>query len=146
MSNVWMAKFRSVPESVNSVANTNNEPPQEITAAHLRGIIYARSIRQRYFKMELFADPAWEILLELYSCGLEQRRHTVGSLCAVVNVPVTTVLRWVSSLHSQDLIERRGDPLDCRRVFISLSNTGQAAMHTYFQEVSNAPPLNPITL
>ncbi|HET7709540.1 MAG TPA: MarR family winged helix-turn-helix transcriptional regulator [Sphingomicrobium sp.] len=146
MSNAGMATFRSGPERVRNVANPDSPPFQGISASELRRIINARSVRRRHFSAEMFADPAWEILLELYAACLEQHRHTVGGLCAKVDVPMTTVLRWLSCLQEQDLIERRNDPLDSRRVFVELSQTGEVTMYAYFQGISLVPASNLITI
>ncbi len=43
----------------------------EVTAAEVRGAIRARRLRGQFFAPELFADPAWDMLLDLFA---ESRR------------------------------------------------------------------------
>lgn len=107
-----------------SVANAGS-----ITAAQLvRRIIEARAHRRKCFDDHLFADPAWDILLELYALRCEQRRTSVSKLCVASGVPSTTALRWIERLLKDGLIERSADPLDGRRVWVSISDQGYDAM------------------
>ena len=102
----------------------------------VRAVRGARARRARYFRARLFADPAWDMLLELYVADLEQRRISVGSLCSQSQVPLTTGLRWIGALADENLITKRCDPLDARRVHVSLSPEGLNAMSAYFASVS----------
>jgi hypothetical protein len=43
----------------------------EVDAVYVRSIIRARRMRDQYFKGELFADPAFDMLLDLYAARLE---------------------------------------------------------------------------
>lgn len=103
----------------------------------VRTIIDARAARQRHFDSDLFADPAWDILLELYALRCEQRRTSVSKLCVGINVPMTTGLRWIDRLGKDGLIERESDPLDARRVWVSLSDRGFDSMSSYLRELAD---------
>ena len=101
----------------------------------MRTLLKLRRNRDKIFGGELFADPAWDILLELYAAELGQFRVSVTNLCLGAAVPATTALRWISSLQKKRMIERRSDPMDGRRVFVFLSATGRDAMCRYFKSV-----------
>ena len=102
--------------------------PFELTAApFVRRVIAARRARGRFFNAELFADPAWDILLELYALHCDQRPTRVSKVCAAAAVPVTTALRWVDELESEDLLIREPNLLDTRRVWVSISHPGLVA-------------------
>src|SRR5690348_10986967 len=94
------------------------------SAQFVRRVIAARNTRRNFFDGDLFADPAWDILLELYALRCEQRRTSVSKLCLAAGVPATTALRWIDKLHSIGLIERDADPLDARRIWVALSHEG----------------------
>src|SRR5690606_396517 len=79
-------------EAVGEGAN-DGEEPVEVDAAFVRGIIRARRLRDQFFRGELFADPAFDTLLDLYAARLEGRRVAVSSLCIAASVPATTALR-----------------------------------------------------
>jgi DNA-binding MarR family transcriptional regulator len=103
-----------------------------ITADKVRVVLRARREREVIFGQDLFADPAWDILLDLYAAQLEQRRVATSELCCAAAVPATTALRWIEKLQRTHLIVRTADPLDGRRVFVELSERGAAAMHDFF--------------
>jgi DNA-binding MarR family transcriptional regulator len=105
------------------------------SAEIVRGIIEARNERRRYFSEDLFSDPAWDILLELYALRCDQRRTSVSKLSHGPGVPTTTALRWIDRLQSDGLVEREPDPLDGRRVWIELSDRGARAMQSYLQAI-----------
>jgi hypothetical protein len=65
-------------------------PAVEIDPAEIRAVIRARRLRNQFFADELFADPAWDMLLDLFAAGLEKRRVSVSSLCIAAAVPPTT--------------------------------------------------------
>lgn len=99
----------------------------------VRAVQTARRRREALFDSTLFADPAWDMLLELYAIRLEQRKISVSSLCYAAYVPLTTALRWVAKLESDGLAVRRQDPSDARRFWIDLSDRGAEAMRRYFE-------------
>lgn len=116
-------------------------PGQPVTEKDIRALLKLRRSRDKFFDGELFADPAWDILLELYAARLGQRRVSVGSLCLGAAVPATTALRWISLLERKALLERNADPMDGRRFYLSLSSSGLEAMARYFNIVPNGTPL-----
>lgn len=88
----------------------------------IRRILKFRDIRARVFQADdLFADPAWDMLLEIFVADLTQHKMPVSSACMSARVPATTGLRWLKVLERQGLIRRFDDPHDRRRVFVSLT-------------------------
>ena len=105
---------------------------QPVTERQIQGILQARRRRTHFFSADLFADPAWDMLLELYAADLGQRRMSVSSLCLGSGVPATTALRWINTLEKNGLLIRAADPLDGRRVFVRLSEIALTSMTSYF--------------
>jgi DNA-binding MarR family transcriptional regulator len=114
-------------------APTGAVPP--LTADTVRNVIRARRLRTRYFSQELFADPAWDMLLDLLQAEIAQLRVPVSSLCIAAAVPATTALRWLKTLVAQGLFIRRADPHDGRRVFVELAPEASHALRRYFADV-----------
>lgn len=102
----------------------------------VRSIIKARALRRKFFDDQLFADPAWDILLELYALKCEFTRVSVSKLSVSAHVPCTTALRWIDKLESEGLVERAADPLDGRRIWIDLSELGWTRMRNYLATIS----------
>ena len=101
----------------------------------VRKIIARRQKRRDYFDGALFADPAWDMLLDLTAARVEHRRVSVTSLCIASGVPATTALRWISQLVEAGLFERVEDEADRRRAFIGLTDAAADAMARYFAEI-----------
>ena len=101
----------------------------------VRRILRQRQLRARFFDGDLFADPAWDMLLDLTAARAEHKRVSVTSLCIASAVPPTTALRWISQLVEAGLFERIEDDTDRRRAFIALSDQGADAMARYFAEL-----------
>ncbi|UAB79390.1 MarR family transcriptional regulator [Erythrobacter sp. SCSIO 43205] len=101
----------------------------------VRAMIARRQARAKFFDGDLFADPAWDMLLDLTAAEGEQKNVSVTSLCIAAMVPATTALRWIKQLVDSGVFERKSDPGDKRRAFIALSDRSRLAMARYFKEV-----------
>ncbi|WP_409644899.1 hypothetical protein [Sphingorhabdus sp.] len=69
----------------------------------------------------LFADPAWFILLDLFVRQNSGLKTSVSSACHASFSPVTTALRHIAILTERNIIKRQFDPEDQRRVFLELT-------------------------
>ena len=87
----------------------------------IRSIIRLRRQRDRLFTGDMFADPAWDMMLDLMAARIERMRVAVSSLCIAAAVPATTALRWIKTLTDTGVFVRVADPTDRRRIFIELS-------------------------
>ncbi len=110
----------------------------ETDAVEIRRVIRARRMRADYFEGDLFADPAWDMLLDLYAAELEHRQISVSSLCIAAAVPPTTALRWIGTLNEAGLFDRKADPSDRRRAYIALSESARRGMERYIAAVKRA--------
>lgn len=126
-----MVDFMPPPPMTDNVATA--------AAAGVRALIRARRMRDQFFRVELFADPAWDMLLDLMAARLEHKRVSVSSLCIAAAVPATTALRWIKAMTDEGLFVRRADPTDGRRIFIELSDRTAGAMNAYLQWLKNNP-------
>lgn len=103
-----------------------------VSADEVRGLIKARRLRDEYFDPELFADPAWDMLLDLMASRLEGKKVAVSSLCIAASVPPTTALRWIKTMTEEQIFLRKADEKDGRRIFIELSDEATAGMVGFF--------------
>ncbi|MBV8687387.1 MAG: winged helix-turn-helix transcriptional regulator [Alphaproteobacteria bacterium] len=114
---------------------------EPLDASTIRAMIRVRRLRDHFFLPELFADPAWDMLLDLMAARIERRRVAVSSLCIAAAVPATTALRWIKSLCDQKVFVRVADPEDGRRVFIELADRTAAALESYVKAAQRISPL-----
>lgn len=84
---------------------------------------------------DLFGEPAWDILLDLYIAKGEGKQVSVSSACIGSAAPPTTGLRWLGVLADEGLVVREADADDHRRVLVRLTPAGQAAMDRFFDAV-----------
>lgn len=103
----------------------------------IRRIIRQRQHRQKILPGHLFADPAWDMLLDLAAAKSEGRKISVTSLCIASGVPMTTALRWIGTLIDERLVERMGDPADRRRMFLELTDEAASTMAGYFSNAED---------
>jgi hypothetical protein len=102
-----------------------------VSAGEVRAMIRARRLRDRFLPPDLFADPAWDMLLDLFAARIERTKVAVSSLCIAAAVPPTTALRMIATLTARGMILRIDDAEDRRRVFIQLSDSTAEAMRDY---------------
>lgn len=96
--------------------------PERLTVA--LSWVGAFAAREKAIGADLFSDPAWHMLIDLYINHCRKRRVSVSDLCIASQTPATTALRWISVLERRDLIQKVADPADGRRWFVSLTATG----------------------
>lgn len=112
-----------------SASATPNDPVEQapVDFARLaRMILKARRAREKLFGPKLFADPGWDILLDLRAHHGSTK--TVASLFVVESAPASTGLRHLRDLERKGLVERWPDPLDARRRLARLSERGLMLM------------------
>lgn len=110
-------------------------------AGKVRMVEKARALRDAYRKRlttfdvyaDLFGDPAWHLLLDLY-CE-RGKPLSVKSATIASGAPGTTALRWLTRLEQHGLIERRDDTTDRRRRLIALSPCGTTMMERYLASI-----------
>ena len=129
--NALSAEAGRIAEALARLAEAQRSPSvtdQPVDGALVRRLLKVRRDRERFFPAEVFADPAWDMLLDLMAARMESKPVPVSSLCIAAAVPTTTALRWIRSLSEAGLFERRVDPADARRTYISLSAIAADAM------------------
>jgi DNA-binding MarR family transcriptional regulator len=113
------------------------EPDERVVhrqrAKAVRRMLRQRRMREQYFPADLFADPAWDMLLDLYAARLERQPVSVSSLCIAAAVPATTALRWIKTMTDAGLFLREADPHDGRRIFIGLAEAAFEGLARYFE-------------
>jgi len=113
----------------------SNKNELEVPIELVNWLIHARRTRARYLTPELFADPAWDILLDLLRAEIGHERISVSSACIAAAVPATTGLRWLKALEQRGLIVRHRDLHDARRTYVTLSSHTSMALRRYLVEI-----------
>ena len=93
-----------------------------------RSILEQRQQRSRQLPAELFGEPGWTILLELYVRG----PLSEGELCAVAEesgIPASTASRWTLFLEEQELV---GWKIEAGLEALQLSARAHRILDCYF--------------
>ena len=129
-------------------------PPSSAVAGEIRLGEFVDRLRRIRMKRnevigaQLFRDPAWDMLLDLFAAHELGQRVSVSALCYSSGVPQSTALRTVQRLEERGLITREGDPEDLRRSWVRATPnvlTGIATMAGLFAEavMASAEPTPP---
>ena len=132
-----LSEHEAAAAALAAVEGVSGPEGERLDAGFIRSMIRARRLRGHFFPSEIFADPAWDMLLDLMAARVEEQRVAVSSLCIAAAVPPTTALRWIKILCDQGLFVRIADPEDGRRVFIELSAEAAAMMEAYLKAVQS---------
>lgn len=81
--------------------------------------------RQAFPMLDLFNNPAWNVMLDLYIALLEHRAICVSSACIASGAASTTALRYLSALADAGLLVRIPDKHDRRKTYVELSTQGK---------------------
>lgn len=81
-----------------------------------------RKKRAEYLPGEIFGEPGWDILLDLFIARLHRRDVSISSACLGANVPPTTALRWITLFVERGYIERTDCIHDRRMSWLKLSD------------------------
>ena len=91
-------------------------------------LVDLRKRREEEFGADLFGEPAWDILLDLFIQRVEGRKASATSVSIASRAPTTTALRYIAMLISRGLATKRIAGHDLRVHYIELSETGYRTM------------------
>ena len=114
------------------------EPSDAMLVKRARLVLHERRLRRQFLPEELFHEPAWDMLLALFVSRDVDQPMYVKALVGMSDAPVTTSQRWIEHLHKLGLINRVIDPVDRRRVEISLSQSGNRALRAYLRALEQS--------
>lgn len=101
----------------------------------VRNYLLARRMRDEHLPAEIFADPGWDIMLDIYVSWLEGKAVSISSCCIAAGVPASTALRWINRLAELNLVERKSDLTDRRRSYLELMPRAYQGVHDWVERV-----------
>lgn len=84
--------------------------------------------RERVLGTKLFADPAWNIMLDLFVRRIDEHVTSVSSACIASGVPATTALRHIAILIENGFVVKNPSLTDQRVQYITLNDEGVRKM------------------
>jgi DNA repair protein RadC len=105
----------------------------EIALENAKGMMRRRLLRQQLLgSPELFGDPAWEMLVDLFIHECERKPISVSALCVTPSIPMSSAIRLCQKLSDAGMIVRIPDLYDGRRTFVRLSPGTSHLIRAYF--------------
>lgn len=99
------------------------------------GLYQLRRRRERLFASHLFAEPSWDLLLDLLAAEGRGSRVSITSALIAASAPTTTALRCLKELEARGVILRERDPFDGRRIYLRLSNAAITALEALLDDL-----------
>jgi DNA-binding transcriptional ArsR family regulator len=93
-----------------------------------RAVLAGSRRRQEFLSAELFGEPAWDMLLDLFAAHHEGKQISVSSACIASGGSATTALRWIARLEAMNYVSRIGDGNDRRRIYVRLTPLAEQAI------------------
>ena len=90
-----------------------------------------RGRRKDFIGHALFRDPAWDMLLDMFSAHERGDRLSVSALCYASGVPPTTALRHLDRLEKARLMTREDDRVDHRRSWVDPTEAALSGMAAF---------------
>lgn len=112
-----------------------SRPTAEALARHL---YRERRARSRYFSSDLFGEPGWDLLLDLYIARCEGKTRSTKSAGIGAAAPASTALRWLTALEEAKLIRRWHVPHDERLTLAALTDEAFERMTAFLERVAAA--------
>lgn len=109
-----------------------------LVARFVENACHARQCRNSCFgaDADLFGEPAWDILLELYRARVNHSQISVGTACLVSYAPSSTALRYVASLQERGLARREPHPSDRRSAVLRITEKGSAVIEEWYRQLN----------
>ena len=98
-----------------------------------------RRKRDMLFGQLIFAEPEWDILLDLFAQSGFGRRVSMSSLCIAAAVPTTTAVRCINAMVDQGVLTKSPDATDARRVLIDMTEESRQKMRTLLLQIAKFP-------
>ena len=139
-----LSTFVNLLSRLISTSNEAKEGPRKIPEQSLTAVaenLY-RFRRRRdalmtaQFGTDIFADPAWDIILDLYIHNSKHQDVCVTSACAAAMVPITTALRYITVLSDRGMIERSKNQKDGRSYLLRLSPEAIHIVETLLTDIA----------
>lgn len=121
---------------VRSIGAVRLETTLSAYAKHVRRM---RSDARAHLPADLFGDPAFDMLLDLFIAREENYKLSISSVVTAGHTPPTTGLRWLAKIEKYGLVIREPDPLDARRSYIILNESGRSMMKEWLSRHVSVP-------
>ncbi|KTE77984.1 DNA repair protein RadC [Sphingopyxis sp. A083] len=90
--------------------------------------------RQLLGNPELFGEPAWDMLVDLFIHQSRGQPLSMSSLCITAAIPTSSAMKLIQRLCDAGILARSPDAHDGRRSLVSLTPEVAHRLRAYFAE------------
>ena len=99
-----------------------------------RSLYAQRRARDAAFGVELFGEPAWDLLLDLFIAHAQDRPVSLISMCVAASVPLSSGQYWLARLEREGLVELLHADCGMGLTLVALSETASDRMTRFLEE------------
>lgn len=125
------AQRRQLMATVEPMGDAVPDDPRATVRRAAVQILTRRRLRQEHFGDDMYGEPAFDLLLDLFIQEIDGQNAYTTSLAVASGAPLTTALRQIAMLVDRGYVQRAPDPVDRRRVMVQLTQKGSTAMWRY---------------
>ena len=97
-----------------------------------RYMLRLRKAAKSCFGPPVLSEPAWSLMLALYTADAVRKQLHIGSIAERADVPRSTALRWLTKLDRSGFVRLVPDPSDKRAGRVRMTAGGLEAMQRSF--------------
>jgi DNA repair protein RadC len=106
-----------------------------IASSNARATVRRRLLRRQLVGAEeLFGEPAWDMLLDLFIHECEGKPLSMFSMCATSGIPVSSAMRLAQKMCDAGLLDRVPDAADARRNLMKMRPETAHKLSAFFSE------------
>lgn len=91
-----------------------------------------RMRRDEFLPTSLFGEAGWDVMLILFS-GEPGTSDCAESLSSRIDLPLSTIMRWIAVLEMEGLVEARPQSSRSEREAVRLSESGFHSVQAYLR-------------
>jgi ActR/RegA family two-component response regulator/DNA-binding MarR family transcriptional regulator len=114
----------------------NASPEDRALQAFIQEESERARLREKIFGPLVQNHAVWMLLLALWDSQQSGTELTIKSVAYTAGLPLSSALRKINEMCASGLVQRRGDPDDARRSFVTLTPQGQTYFARFFSEWS----------
>lgn len=125
---------RTLPRALTLRSRDRADRPADRALDNAKAHIRRRLLRRQLMPgPELFGDPAWEMVVDLFIHECERKPLSVTALCVTPSIPVSSALRLCQKMCDAGIMRRIPDRYDGRRSFVRLEPEISHRLRAYFE-------------
>jgi hypothetical protein len=101
-----------------------------------RFLVGIRDIAGQALGFEVFPNPVWDMLLDLYLAHHEHREVYLWPLCIASHCPLSTAHRKVAFMERRGLVARSNHGRDRRRINVAMTDKGAETMDVILDRIT----------